>query len=208
MKTSHIVSAVLLALIASTASAQTAAPVVVSPAAKGPVTAQRDVNQQNRIEEGLKSGSLSTREAALLERDQAEIDRLQAKSLKDGKLTPAERARLDAAQDRSSKRIARAKHNDVQGNPQSASSQRMQANVQRNANQEARIQQGLQSGELTGKEAAKLERGQARVSAQEAQAGRDGKISKKEQAGIQRAEDRQSKKIYRQKHDAQTKPAA
>jgi hypothetical protein len=151
MKTLHIASAVLLALIASISSAQTAVPVVVSPAAQGPVTAQRDVNQQNRI--------------------------------------------------------ARAKHNDVQGNPQSASSQRMQANVQRNANQEARIQQGLQSGALTGKEAAKLERGQARVSAQEAQAGRDGHISKKEQAHIQHAENRQSKKIFRQKHDAQTKPA-
>jgi hypothetical protein len=198
MKLHYLATAVLATALASSAFAQTA----------GPVTAQRDVNQQTRIEQGLKSGSLSTREAARLERDQSEINRLQAKSLKDGKLSPAERARLDAAQDRASKHIAAAKHNDVQGNPQSASSQRMQASVQRNINQEQRIQQGLQSGELTKREAGKLERGQARVTGQEARAGRDGHVGQHEQAGIQRTENRQSKKIYRQKHDAQARPAS
>lgn len=38
-------------------------------------TVQRDVNQQERIEQGLKSGALSTSEAARLEREQSAISR-------------------------------------------------------------------------------------------------------------------------------------
>ena len=37
-------------------------------AADGAGTVQRDVNQQTRIEQGLKSGELNTREAAKLEK--------------------------------------------------------------------------------------------------------------------------------------------
>jgi Skp family chaperone for outer membrane proteins len=196
MKIRILVSSIFLGLVATASFAQTAQS-----------TVQRDVNQQTRIEEGLKSGSLSTREAARLEREQSEVSRLQARSLKDGKLTPTERARLDAAQDRNSRDINAAKHNGVTGNPQSASSQRMQADVQRNINQEKRIGQGLKSGELTKHEAARLERGQARTTHKEYVAGRDGHVGKREHARIQRTENRQSKKIYHQKHDAQTRPA-
>ena len=41
---------------------------------------QRDVNQENRIEQGLKSGQLSTGEAAKLERGEARIDRMEKKA--------------------------------------------------------------------------------------------------------------------------------
>ncbi|UUZ55732.1 hypothetical protein LP419_09440 [Massilia sp. H-1] len=44
------------------------------------------------------------------------------------------------------------------GNPNSASSQRMQADVQRNVNQQTRIENGIKSGELTNHEVAKLEK--------------------------------------------------
>ncbi len=37
-------------------------------------TTQRDVNQQERIEQGLQSGQLSTKEAGQLERQQSRID--------------------------------------------------------------------------------------------------------------------------------------
>ena len=134
---------------------------------------QRDVNQQRRIEQGLKSGSLNTREASQLERGEARIERMEANAAK--------------------------------GNPSSASSQRMQADVQRNVNQQQRIEQGIQSGQLTNREAAKLERGQARVNRAEARAGADGKVGPNEQRRIQKAENRQSKRIYREKHDAQTR---
>jgi hypothetical protein len=91
------------------------------------------------------------------------------------------------------------------GNPNSASSQRMQADVQRNVNQQQRVEQGVQSGSLTTREAGQLERGQANVDRREARAGADGNVSAKEQQRVQSAENRQSKKIYREKHDRQKK---
>ena len=168
-------------------------------------TVQRDVNQQTRIENGLKDGSLSTGEAAKLEKEASRVDRLQAKDLKDGKLSNAERAQLNAAQNKVSSDIAADKHNAVTGNPNSASSKRMQADVARNVNQEKRIEAGIQNGSLTHHEVAKLESGQARVDHKEAVAGSDGHVSKAEQKNIQHAEDHQSKKIHHEKTDAQVR---
>lgn len=75
---------------------------------------------------------------------------------------------------------------------------------QRQANQEKRIEQGVRSGSLTEREAARLERGQDRVEKIEDQAKADGKVTPKERARLARAQDRQSAAIYRQKHDRQT----
>src|SRR6267378_2441547 len=101
---------------------------------------QRDVNQQRRIEQGLKSGSLNTREASQLEKGEARIDRVEANAAKDGTLSPAEKARIQRAQNQESRQINRLENNAAQGNPNSASSQRMQADVQRKANEQRRIQ--------------------------------------------------------------------
>ena len=73
--------------------------------------------------------------------------------------------------------------------------------VQRNVNQQQRIEQGIQSGQLTNREVAKLERGEARINRREARAGADGYGGPGEQAGIQRAENRESRRIFREKHD-------
>ncbi len=162
---------------------------------------QRDINQENRIEQGLKSGQLSTGEAARLERGEAQIDRMESKALKDGNVSPEEADRIQRAQNRESEAINRSKHNDVTGNPNSASSQRMQTDVQRNINQQDRIKQGVQSGALTNKEASNLERGQARIDRKEARAGADGHVGAREQARIQKTENKQSNKIYRNKHN-------
>ena len=168
-------------------------------------TIQRDVNQQQRIEQGLQSGQLNTREAARLEQEQSRVERDQARAMQDGKLSPAEKARLAREQNRVSRDIYREKHDAQTGNPNSASSQRMQADVQRNINQQQRIEQGVQSGSLTTREAGRLERGQARDTQLEARAGSDGKVSAKEQRRIQNREDRQSANIHREKHDRQHK---
>jgi uncharacterized membrane protein YebE (DUF533 family) len=74
---------------------------------------------------------------------------------------------------------------------------------QRQANQEARIQQGVASGELTGREAARLERGQQRVANMEAAAKADGVVTKRERAQLQHAQNVQSRHIAAQKHDRQ-----
>src|SRR5262245_48715784 len=73
----------------------------------------------------------------------------------------------------------------------------------RQANQEKRIDQGVQSGQLNQKEAARLEKGQQRVQKAEDKAMADGKMTKKERAHIEHMQDHQSKNIYREKHDKQ-----
>jgi CRISPR/Cas system-associated endoribonuclease Cas2 len=72
---------------------------------------------------------------------------------------------------------------------------------QRQANQEARIQQGATSGELTPKETAKLEKGQDKVQKMENKAVADGKVTPKERAKLERAQNKQSKKIAKKKHN-------
>jgi hypothetical protein len=166
---------------------------------------QRDVNQQQRIEQGLKSGQLTTREAAGLERGEARIDRMQSNALKDGTLNGAERRRISDAQNAESRRIDAEKHDAQVGNPNSPSSQRMQADVQRNINQQQRIEQGVKNGSLTNREAGRLEHGQAHVDRMEARAGRDGHVGPREERRIQTAENHQSGAIHRQRHDAATR---
>ena len=162
---------------------------------------QRDINQESRIEQGLKSGQLNTGEAAKLERGEARIDRMEKNALKDGTLSQQEANRINRAQNVESGKIDALKHNDATGNPNSASSQRMQGDVQRNINQQSRIEQGVQNGSLSNKEVSNLERGQARINRTEARAGADGHVGANEQTRIQNKENRQSRKIFREKHN-------
>ena len=164
---------------------------------------ERDIHQQQRIEQGLRSGQLTVQEAAGLERETARIDRLQARALSDGRLSPEEAARINRAQDRLSQDIRRETHDAQTGNPNSPSSQRMQADVQRNINQDRRIAQGLQSGQLNNRDVSQLERSQAQIHRSEARAGADGHIGRYEQQGIRQAENSGSRGIYRETHDTQ-----
>ena len=166
---------------------------------------QRDVNQQQRIEQGLKSGELNTKEAGRLEREQQHVDRMEARDLKDGHMSAGEQLRLDRAQNAASADIYRQKHDAQTGNANSASSQRMQADVQRNVNQQQRIQNGMSNGSLTNREAGRLEAGQARVDRKEANAASDGHVGRAEEGSIRRSENRQSANVYRKKHNARIK---
>lgn len=75
---------------------------------------------------------------------------------------------------------------------------------QREANQQARIANGAASGQLTAKETNRLEKEQAHVNRVEDKAKADGKVTAAERKRMQRLQNRTSKDIYRQKHDAQT----
>ena len=163
---------------------------------------QRDANQQERIEQGLQSGQLNTKEAGQLEHQEAKIDHTEARDLKNGKLSAGEQANINRMQNKASADIYRDKHNAATGNPNSASSGgALQADVQRNVNQENRIEQGAKSGSLTNKEVGSLQRGQAHVDHKEARAARNGHVSAGEQKSIQHSENHQSKRIYRKKHN-------
>jgi hypothetical protein len=74
----------------------------------------------------------------------------------------------------------------------------------RSASLQARINQGVASGQLTGPEAARLQRQENRLNRTIARDQRDGGgLSLHERAKIQRQENRLSRHIAVQKHDAQ-----
>jgi hypothetical protein len=190
MKTTRLIPLVLAGMFAVPAFAQSTATEV-----------QRDVRQQQRVEAGLKSGQLTTREAARLEHEEAHIDHAQANALKDGSLSDAEKERISSMQNRASRDIAAQKHDAQTGNPNSASSKRMQADVRRNVNQQQRTENGVRNGSLTNHEVAGVERGQARTDRKQARAGSDGHVGGLEQKRVQGAENRQSRRIHHEKHD-------
>ena len=71
---------------------------------------QRQANQQKRIDAGAKSGQLTPKEAARLQKGQARVQKAENKAMADGKVTAKERARIEKMQDRESKRVARERH--------------------------------------------------------------------------------------------------
>ncbi len=73
----------------------------------------------------------------------------------------------------------------------------------RQDNQQKRIDQGVQSGQLNSKEAARMDKGQAHVENMEAKAKSDGVVTKQERHQLHHAQNNQSQRIHRQKHDAQ-----
>ena len=74
---------------------------------------------------------------------------------------------------------------------------------ERQENQEKRIEQGIESGELNKKEARRLGRQQRRIEKKEEKAMADGELSHKEARKLERAQDRASHQIHRQKNDRQ-----
>lgn len=73
---------------------------------------------------------------------------------------------------------------------------------QRLDNQQARINQGLANGTMTGKEAARDEAHDANIAKRESvdEAKHDGHLTKAEQNRLNKSENKNSRRIYRQKH--------
>ncbi len=76
---------------------------------------------------------------------------------------------------------------------------------QRQANQERRIDQGIASGQLNQREAARLNKQQDHLDNMENKAKADGVVTKKERTRLHNAQDRASRSIAREKYDAQGK---
>lgn len=74
----------------------------------------------------------------------------------------------------------------------------------RERNQEKRIQQGEQSGQLTPKEAGRLEAQQTKIKQDEERMKADGKLTKAERKKLKREQERANKAIYRKKHNEKT----
>ncbi len=103
MKRNPLFAAILLTLLAAPAFAQNTAT---------PTVDQRQVNQQNRIANGVNSGALTAKEAENLEKREAKIEADKQAAKADGKVTRAERRKLNREENRASHAISRKKHND------------------------------------------------------------------------------------------------
>jgi len=189
----------------STALAILALPVVAqNPAPSTPVTGQtiqeRKENQQDRIGQGVQSGQLTAGEAANLEKKESSINQEERdmRKLDNGKLTNADKATLNQQQNQMSKQIYQDKHNSAVQNtdPKSEVGKRAE-------NQQDRIGQGIQSGQLTAGEAAHLENNEAKINKEvrNDRAANGGKLTPQERKQVNRQQNRMSRQIYRDKHN-------
>ncbi|QQS46827.1 MAG: hypothetical protein IPM66_23570 [Acidobacteriota bacterium] len=79
--------------------------------AQTPKVTKRQVRQQQRIGQGVRSGELTRGEFRRLEREQNQVRRMKVRARSDGEVTNRERARLHREQNQASRHIYRAKNN-------------------------------------------------------------------------------------------------
>jgi hypothetical protein len=73
---------------------------------------RRQTKQRARIRDGRRNGELTRRESGRLKQEQRQVNRLDRRFGSDGRYSPRERRVLEKKQDRASRHIGRAKHND------------------------------------------------------------------------------------------------
>lgn len=161
---------------------------------------QRKVNQQQRIGEGVENGSLTAGEARRLERKERKLNREEKAMKGDGKLNAAERAKLQHQQNVLSKQIYNQKHDAQKENlhPTSEVGKRQRA-------QQQRIGEGIENGSLTSREAARMEARQVDVNheVRYMRQANGGVLTAQQRRVVNRQQNRNSRAIYRQKHDRQ-----
>jgi hypothetical protein len=171
-----------------------------------PSVAQRKENQQDRIANGVKSGQLTAGETAKLETKEAAIngETKADRAANGGKLTAAEKAKINGQQNNLSKQIYKDKHN---ANTAHYGNNKV---GQRRENQQDRIANGIKSGQLTAGETAKLENQQKGIN-QQVSADRKangGKLTTAEKKQVNHEQNQASKNIHHKKHNAATQSSA
>jgi predicted transglutaminase-like cysteine proteinase len=169
---------------------------------------ERKENQQDRIANGVKSGELTSGEASQLEKKESKLnaETRAMRAADGGKLTAADKAKLQRQQNRLSHQIYNQKH-DAQTqpgtNPPTKGAQAPTEVGRREENQQDRIAQGVQSGQLTAGEASKLEKRDARINNEikTDRAANGGALTPAERAQVNRQQNRVSRHIYRDKHN-------
>jgi hypothetical protein len=168
--------------------------------AKPATIQQRKENQQDRIANGMQSGQLTAGEASNLEKKEAGINAETREMREDngGKLTAADRAKIQRQQNHVSNQIYRDKHNGAVANtsPKSEVGKRAE-------NQQDRIANGVRSGQLTAGEAAHLETKEAALNKEvhNDRAANGGKLTPQEKAQVNHQQNKVSRQIYDKKHN-------
>ena len=202
MKTTKLIlnSAVLIALVVPAAFAQQSGSSSTGSSTTQPTVQHRKKNQQDRIANGIQSGQLTAGETKKLETKEASVNKEEAgmRASNNGKLTSADRTKLQNQQNHLSKQIYTDKHN--------AATQRNGNGLvgQRKENQQDRIANGVRSGQLTAGETAKLESKQQGVNRTEAgmRQANGGKLTAADKTAVNKQQNKASKQIYAKKHNA------
>jgi hypothetical protein len=202
MKKSKLIlnSAVLIVLIVPAAFAQQSGSSSTGSSTTPPTIQQRKENQQDRIANGIQSGQLTSGETKNLETKEAGINKEQAgmRAADNGKLTTADRTKLQNQQNHVSNQIYTDKHNAaVQHNGNGLVGQRKE-------NQQDRIANGVRSGQLTAGETAKLENQQQGINRTTAgmRQANGGKLTSADKAAVNKQQNQASRQIYAKKHNA------
>ncbi len=164
----------------------------------------REANQSQRIANGLRSGQMTSGEAARADATQSRIDRQVAadRAANGGKLTGQERTQINREQNAASRQIYNENHNGNAVAPNAVDN--------REANQQQRTAQGLRSGQMTSAEAARTNANQASVDRQvnADRTANGGALTPQEQRQVNRQQRRNSRQIYKQKHNNRRAPRA
>jgi WXXGXW repeat (2 copies) len=160
----------------------------------------RETNQDQRIANGLRSGQMTSGEAARADRTQANIDQQvhNDRQANGGRLTGEERQQINREQNGASRQIYNEKHNGNTVRPNEVDD--------REANQQQRTANGLRSGQMTSGEAARTNRNQARVDQQvhNERVANGGALTKQQKQQVNREQNKNSKQIYNEKHNNDT----
>ncbi len=166
---------------------------------------EREANQDQRIANGLRSGQMTSGEAARAERTQSNIDQQvhNDRAANGGTLTGQERQQINSEQNAASRQIYDEKHNANTVKPNEVDD--------REANQQQRTANGLRSGQMTSGEAAKTNSNQAKTAQQvhDERTANGGALNAKQKKQVNKEQNKNSKQIHNEKHnDKTTKHAA
>ena len=160
----------------------------------------REANQDQRISNGLRSGQMTSGEAARAEKTQSSIDQQVHTDRVDngGKLTGQERQQINGEQNAASRQIYNEKHNGNTVAPNEVDN--------REANQQQRTANGLRSGQMTSGEAARTNRNQSNLAQQvhNERTANGGALTPQERKQANKQENKNSKQIYNEKHNNKT----
>jgi hypothetical protein len=165
---------------------------------------QREANQDQRIAGGLRSGQMTSSEAARADRTQSAIDQQvhNDRAANGGKLTGQERQQVNGEQNRASQQIYNEKHNGNTVAPNEVNN--------RDANQQDRTAQGLRSGQMTSGEAARTNARQAGVDQQvhNERVVNGGALTQQQRQQANREQNANSRQINNEKHNENKMPRA
>jgi hypothetical protein len=157
----------------------------------------REANQDQRISNGLRSGQMTSGEAAKADQRQANIDQQvhNERQANGGTLTGQERQQVNREQNGASRQIYNDNHNGNTVAPNAVDN--------REANQQQRTAQGIRSGQMTSGEAARTNNNQANVdrTVHNDRTANGGALNKQQKQQVNKQQNKDSRQIRNEKHN-------